>query len=60
MPAHKQLKKKQDRQCTYKITCLCVRVTIVAVVKAISITYSEGVSVTSVIRNAKCMRRIIL
>ena len=38
----------------------CVRVTIVAVEKAISIIYSECVSVALVIRHAKRMRRIIL
>jgi hypothetical protein len=37
-----------------------VRVTIVAVEKAISITYSECVSVALVIQHAKRMRRIIL
>jgi len=32
----------QDRQCTYNVPLRCVRVTTVAVRKAISITYSES------------------
>jgi hypothetical protein len=51
---------KQDTQCTYNVTFRRVRVTIVAVQKAISITYSECVPVALPIRHAKRMRRIIL
>jgi hypothetical protein len=42
------------------ITLRRVRVTTVAMEKAISITYSECVSVALVIQHAKRMRRIIL
>jgi hypothetical protein len=51
---------KQDRQCTYKHNieeCSCNHF---CCEKAISIAYSECVSVASVIQHAKCMRRIIL
>jgi len=47
-------------QCTYSVTLSCVRVTVVVVEKAISITYSECVSVFSVIQHAKHMRLVIL
>jgi hypothetical protein len=53
-------KKSQDRQCTYKHNieaCSCNRC---CRVKAVSITYSERVSVVLVIQQAKCMRHIIL
>ena len=36
---------KQDRQCTYNVTVRRVRVTIVAVEKSVSVTYSERVFV---------------
>jgi hypothetical protein len=43
----------------YNVTLRRVRVTIVAVEKAISITYSDCVSVALVIQHAKRMRRIM-
>jgi hypothetical protein len=43
-----------------KVTLKCVRVTIVAVEKAVNITYSECVSVALVIQHAIRMRRIVL
>jgi len=50
----------QDRQCTYSTTLRRVRVTTVAVGKAISFTHSECVSVAIVVRRSKRMRRMIL
>ena len=47
-------------QCTYNVTLRRVRLTIVAVEKAISIAYSQSVSLALVMRHAKRMRRIIL
>jgi hypothetical protein len=44
----------------YNVTLRRVRVTIVAVEKAISITYSECMSIALVIQHAKRTRRIIL
>ena len=49
----------QDRLCTYNVTLRRVRVTIAAVEKTISITYSECVFVNLVTQHAKRMRRII-
>jgi hypothetical protein len=51
---------KQDRQCTYKRNIEARSRKHCTGVKAISITYSECVSVALVIQNAKRMRRIIL
>jgi len=51
---------KQGRQCTYNVTLRRVRATIVAVKKAISITYSECVSLALGIQHATRMRHIIL
>ena len=50
---------KQDRQCTYNITLRRVRVTIVAVEKTVSITYSGCVTLALVIRYAVRMRHIV-
>jgi hypothetical protein len=44
----------------YNVTLRRVRITIVAVKKAISITYSECLFVALVIQHAKSMRHIIL
>jgi hypothetical protein len=49
---------RADRQCTYNVKLRCVRVTVVVVDKQ-NITYSECVSVASVILHAMRMRRII-
>jgi len=51
---------KQDRQCRCNVTLRRVRVTIVAMQKAISIIYSECVCVVLVIQHAKRMRHVIL
>ena len=53
-------KKWQDRECTYNVTMKGVRATIVTVWKAISITYSEGVSVALGIQHAMGMRHIVI
>jgi hypothetical protein len=50
---------KRDTQSTYNATLKRVRVTVVAVKKAISITYYEIVSVAIVIQHATRMRHII-
>jgi len=55
-----RLRVKQDKQRSYKVTSRRVRVTIVAVEKEISITYSECVSVAFGIQHAMRMRRILL
>jgi hypothetical protein len=52
--------KKQDRQCTYKRNIEVRSRNDCCRGKAISITYSECVSVALVIQHAKRMRRIIL
>ena len=44
----------------YNVALGRVRVTTVAVKKAISIAYSECVSASLVIRHANCLRRVIL
>jgi hypothetical protein len=51
---------QKDKQCTYKVIFRRVRVTIVAVEKQLSITYSECVSVILIIQHAMRMCRIIL
>jgi len=45
LPANMKQKKKNTKQCTDNVTSRRVRVTIVAVEKAIRITYSECVAV---------------
>ena len=50
----------QDRQCTYDITLRGVFVTIFCHGRAISMTYSECVSVALVMQHAKCMCHVIL
>jgi hypothetical protein len=50
---------KQDRQCTHNVTQWRVRVTHCCWKHALFITYSECVSVDSVIQHAMRMRRII-
>ena len=47
-------------QCAYNITLRGVRVTIVAVEKAINVTYSECLFVALGIQHAMSMRRILL
>jgi len=51
---------QRDGQCTYNVKLRRVRVTNVPVKKAVSIKYSEGVSVSLAIHHVKRMRRIVL
>jgi hypothetical protein len=48
------------RQCTYNVTLRHVRATIVAMEKAISITFSESVFVALATQYAMRMRRIVI
>ena len=49
----------QDMQCTYNLILRRVHVTIAAVEKAVSVTYSECASVALVIQHSKRMRHIV-
>jgi len=56
----RRIRRKKDRQCMYNVTERRVRVTVVAVGKAISITYSECMSVILVIQQATRMRHVVI
>jgi hypothetical protein len=51
---------KQERQCTFNVTLMRHRISIVAVEKAVSFTYSECVFVALVIQHAVLMHRIVI
>ena len=50
----------KQAMCSYNVTTQRVRVTILAVEKQLSITYSECVSVALFVQHAMCMRRTML
>jgi hypothetical protein len=50
---------EQERQCKYNVPLKRVHLTIVAVGKTMSITYSECVSTTLVIQHVKRMNRVV-
>ena len=53
-------RKQQASQCTYNVTLRCVRATIRRCAKAMSITYSESMSVALCIQHAMPMRHIVI
>jgi len=52
--------KEQERQCPYNVISRSFRATIVAGEKTMIVTYSEFVSIASVIQHSNPMRHIIL